>query len=122
MKQPSKEKIARLVREARIAKGYTQQELSDKAQISLRSVQRIEKCGSGAEDVHAENTGGTARVFPVGRRSAGGRIAGRTSFFTCPATAQQGAKNHPDNRYRRIVYIIGRRFPGAVAPVPGNHV
>ncbi|HEY4150859.1 MAG TPA: helix-turn-helix domain-containing protein [Chitinophagaceae bacterium] len=42
MKQPSKETIARLVREARIAKGYTQQELSDKAQISLRSVQRIE--------------------------------------------------------------------------------
>jgi transcriptional regulator with XRE-family HTH domain len=34
--------IARLVKEGRSAKGVTQQELSEKAGISLRSVQRIE--------------------------------------------------------------------------------
>lgn len=38
----SKEAIARLVREGRAAKGYTQQELSEMTGISLRSVQRIE--------------------------------------------------------------------------------
>lgn len=42
MEQPSKEVIARLVREGRAAKGYTQQELSEMTGISLRSVQRIE--------------------------------------------------------------------------------
>jgi len=42
MDQLSKEAIARLVREGRAAKGYTQQELSEMTGISLRSVQRIE--------------------------------------------------------------------------------
>jgi len=37
-----KESISRMVKEARIAKGYTQQEISDLTGISLRSVQRIE--------------------------------------------------------------------------------
>jgi transcriptional regulator with XRE-family HTH domain len=36
------EDIAKLIREGRAAKGYTQQELSDLAGLSLRSVQRIE--------------------------------------------------------------------------------
>ena len=38
----NKDRVARLVREGRLAKGITQQELSEKAGISLRSVQRIE--------------------------------------------------------------------------------
>lgn len=38
----NKEKIARLVKESRLDKGYTQQELSEIAGISLRSIQRIE--------------------------------------------------------------------------------
>jgi transcriptional regulator with XRE-family HTH domain len=38
----SKEAIARLVKQGRAAKGYTQQEVADMTQISLRSVQRIE--------------------------------------------------------------------------------
>jgi transcriptional regulator with XRE-family HTH domain len=42
MDQVDKENIARLIREGRVAKGYTQQELSDLAGLSLRSVQRIE--------------------------------------------------------------------------------
>lgn len=42
MGQLDKGKAAKLVREARITKGYTQQELSDLSGISLRSVQRIE--------------------------------------------------------------------------------
>lgn len=42
MLQYSKVDTARLVKEGRIAKGYTQQELSDLTRISLRSVQRIE--------------------------------------------------------------------------------
>ena len=42
MEYRDKEKIARLLRESRINKGYTQQELSDIAGVSLRSVQRIE--------------------------------------------------------------------------------
>jgi len=42
MDQLNKEAIARLVREGRAAKGYTQQELSEITGISLRSVQRIE--------------------------------------------------------------------------------
>lgn len=37
-----KEELARLVKEGRTARGYTQQELSDKTGLSLRSVQRIE--------------------------------------------------------------------------------
>ena len=39
---PVKEEISRLVIGGRIFKGYTQQELSELAGISLRSVQRIE--------------------------------------------------------------------------------
>jgi len=42
MAQYKKEDIARLVKDGRIAKGYTQQELSDLSNISLRSIQRIE--------------------------------------------------------------------------------
>jgi transcriptional regulator with XRE-family HTH domain len=42
MAQYSKEDIARLVKDGRIAKGYTQQQLSDLSNISLRSIQRIE--------------------------------------------------------------------------------
>ena len=42
MVQYNKEDIARLVKDGRIAMGYTQQELSDLTRISLRSVQRIE--------------------------------------------------------------------------------
>jgi len=42
MYQVYKEGIAKLIRESRTAKGYTQQELSDLAGLSLRSVQRIE--------------------------------------------------------------------------------
>jgi len=38
----NKQQLAKLIRDARAAKGYTQQELSDLAGISLRSVQRIE--------------------------------------------------------------------------------
>ena len=37
-----KEVVARAIREGRVAKGLTQQELADLAGISLRSVQRIE--------------------------------------------------------------------------------
>jgi transcriptional regulator with XRE-family HTH domain len=42
MHQLDKKTVARLIKEGRAAKGYTQQELSDRAGISLRSVQRIE--------------------------------------------------------------------------------
>jgi transcriptional regulator with XRE-family HTH domain len=42
MPRYSKQDIAKLVKDGRIAKGYTQQELSDLTRISLRSVQRIE--------------------------------------------------------------------------------
>jgi transcriptional regulator with XRE-family HTH domain len=42
MDQLSKQEVAGLIKEGRIAKGYTQQELADLAKISLRSVQRIE--------------------------------------------------------------------------------
>lgn len=38
-----KEKIAGLIRNARLSKGYSQQQLADLAQLNLRSVQRIEK-------------------------------------------------------------------------------
>ena len=38
----SKEVISQLVKDSRITKGYTQQQLADFAGISLRSVQRIE--------------------------------------------------------------------------------
>ena len=42
MDQLNKEEVAGLVKEGRMAKGYTQQELADLAKLSLRSVQRIE--------------------------------------------------------------------------------
>ena len=42
MNQLNKEEISLLVKQGRIAKGYTQQQVSDLAGISLRSVQRIE--------------------------------------------------------------------------------
>jgi len=42
MNQADKKRVAIWVRQARSQKGYTQQELSDLAGISLRSVQRIE--------------------------------------------------------------------------------
>ncbi|HAK27792.1 hypothetical protein BCY89_18600 [Sphingobacterium siyangense] len=39
----SKEKIALLIKNARISKGYSQQQLADLVKLNLRSVQRIEK-------------------------------------------------------------------------------
>ena len=42
MKQNQKEMIAALVKEGRMAKGYTQKELSQLSNISIRSIQRIE--------------------------------------------------------------------------------
>jgi transcriptional regulator with XRE-family HTH domain len=42
LKEKQKEMIAGYVKEARLAKGYTQQELSELSNISVRSIQRIE--------------------------------------------------------------------------------
>lgn len=42
MKSNQKEMIAAFVRDGRLAKGYTQKELSDLSNISVRSIQRIE--------------------------------------------------------------------------------
>ena len=42
MKQNQQEMIAALVKEGRMAKGYTQKELSQLSNISIRSIQRIE--------------------------------------------------------------------------------
>jgi transcriptional regulator with XRE-family HTH domain len=42
LKGKQKEMIAGYVKEARLAKGYTQQELSELSNISVRSIQRIE--------------------------------------------------------------------------------
>src|SRR5688572_21645703 len=42
MKSTSKKMLATLVKESRIAKGFTQKDLSELTQISTRSIQRIE--------------------------------------------------------------------------------
>ena len=42
LKEKQKQMIASKVKESRLAKGYTQQELSDLSNISVRSIQRIE--------------------------------------------------------------------------------
>jgi transcriptional regulator with XRE-family HTH domain len=42
LKEKQKQMIAGRVKESRLAKGYTQQELSDLSNISVRSIQRIE--------------------------------------------------------------------------------
>ena len=42
LKEKQKQMIAGKVKESRLAKGYTQQELSDLSNISVRSIQRIE--------------------------------------------------------------------------------
>lgn len=42
MNPNQKEMIARLIREGRLAKGFTQKELSELSHISIRSIQRIE--------------------------------------------------------------------------------
>lgn len=43
MDPTGKDKIAKLIKDARLRKGYSQQQLADLAQLNLRSVQRIEK-------------------------------------------------------------------------------
>ena len=43
MDQTDRERLAKLIRDGRVTKGITQQELSDLAGLSLRSIQRIEK-------------------------------------------------------------------------------
>lgn len=42
LKEKQKQMIAGKIKESRLAKGYTQQELSDLSNISVRSIQRIE--------------------------------------------------------------------------------
>lgn len=42
MNNTRKDIIAKLIKDARLSKGYSQQELADLAQLNLRSVQRIE--------------------------------------------------------------------------------
>ncbi|KQC00707.1 helix-turn-helix domain-containing protein [Pedobacter sp. Hv1] len=42
MNSSKKEGIAKLIKEARLKKGYSQQQLADLTQLNLRSVQRIE--------------------------------------------------------------------------------
>nr|WP_121273389.1 helix-turn-helix domain-containing protein [Pedobacter schmidteae] len=43
MNNTEKDKIAKSIKDARIRKGYSQQQLADLTQLNLRSVQRIEK-------------------------------------------------------------------------------
>lgn len=43
MSKAEKNKIAKLIKDARVSKGYSQQQLADLTQLNLRSVQRIEK-------------------------------------------------------------------------------
>ncbi len=43
MNDDPKETIAKLIKEARLKKGYSQQQLASLTQLNLRSVQRIEK-------------------------------------------------------------------------------
>lgn len=43
MNNAKKDKIAKLIKDARLKKGYSQQQLADLTQLNLRSVQRIEK-------------------------------------------------------------------------------
>jgi len=45
MKSNQKQMIASFVKEGRLAKGYTQKELSELSNISVRSIQRIENGG-----------------------------------------------------------------------------
>jgi transcriptional regulator with XRE-family HTH domain len=42
MNPQNKENLSKLIKDARIAKGYTQQQLADSIRVNLRSVQRIE--------------------------------------------------------------------------------
>lgn len=43
MDNAKKDEIAKLIKDARLKKGYSQQQLADLTQLNLRSVQRIEK-------------------------------------------------------------------------------
>lgn len=42
MENTGKDKIGKMIKDARLRKGYSQQQLADLAQLNLRSVQRIE--------------------------------------------------------------------------------
>jgi transcriptional regulator with XRE-family HTH domain len=50
MEKKRKEMIATLVKEGRLSKGYTQKELSELSNISIRSIQRIEN----GEIIHSQ--------------------------------------------------------------------
>ena len=103
MSQLDKEKVAKLVREARITKGYTQQQLSDLAGISLRSVQRIEN-GEVIPRAYtlrilAEKLG---LPVPIPATSPDPQTTTPTDSQTTPATP------HPNpNRPRKLILTIG---------------
>ncbi|HEY4335837.1 MAG TPA: helix-turn-helix domain-containing protein [Puia sp.] len=101
----NKQQLATLIREARAAKGYTQQELSDLAGISLRSVQRIEN-GEVAPRAYTLNIIfeklGIPRPHPATNPAANPTAATNANPIHPPSIAQKALRNP-----RRLILTIG---------------
>jgi transcriptional regulator with XRE-family HTH domain len=100
----SKEKIALLIKNARINRGYSQQQLADLVKLNLRSVQRIEK----AEVLpRAYNLNLIARELDLD-------IAVLKEDSNISATVEPNQINNTFNKPRKLILSIGIGLIGSL--------
>jgi transcriptional regulator with XRE-family HTH domain len=91
LKGKQKEMIAGYVKEARLAKGYTQQELSELSNISVRSIQRIENGGIQPRNYTLKTL---ANILGI-------------SFESMHAAAPVSIPSRKANKTQRIILSVG---------------
>ncbi|MGF7079969.1 helix-turn-helix domain-containing protein [Mucilaginibacter sp. UYCu711] len=89
MNQKNVTEIARLIKENRLLKNYTQQELADMTGISLRSIQRI------------ENAEVSPRLYTLKT------LAGRLDFALEPQEQINTLVKAPINQRQKIILSVG---------------
>ncbi|HPW64430.1 MAG TPA: helix-turn-helix domain-containing protein [Cyclobacteriaceae bacterium] len=122
MKPNQKKMLATLVKEGRIAKGFTQKELSELTNISTRSIQRIENgeltprlytiktlsatLGFALDEIESEQTQqGPANVNPAQKiiLSAGASLF--IGFLAWAFTAQ--SNRFPETHFETFLFLAG---------------
>ena len=119
MYQLSKKDLASLIKEGRAIKGYTQQQLSERTGISLRSIQRIENeevlprsytisVLAGELDVSGKLTKQEPAAINVPATAPGIKdISGMPDIMPSPQVSIASFRPRKLNKPRRIILSIG---------------
>ncbi|MBT1710738.1 helix-turn-helix domain-containing protein [Fulvivirgaceae bacterium PWU5] len=126
MNQYTKKQLADAVRTARSQKGYTQQELSDRTGLSLRSIQRIEKEEALPRAytlrILAAHLGIAEEPEVASHRTRCRRSRVCPTLSIYATSPQQTPQNHSDDRHRHTLdpWWPGVHRPGH--PLPRNNL